>query len=384
MAIEIKTAAANTASINNEMLFVVYESTKANDPVTYPDYSYVCDVYVNSTLVERLIARPDPTYKMGIFDISKALQPYATYQFSAASSKEDYTARVSYQLKFGEQYDGTLYTNQLTDSTRYGVKTYAVRPFTSSDVLSNGLASNMPSTVKWHKSQDWQLMSYYSNVSGITDVELKHYNAAGTLLNTTTITNGDYTANEIRQINVGKLVADISGAIYATVTGAGLNQRIDYLCDGKYIPYTLVWLNPFGGYDSQSFGLVSKKVIELTKKDFIQTNYRINVSGEVSYQANNVFYGGKKGYASNVKVKMNLTSHLLNDDEYNWLADLFISPEVYILATSAGGLAPDDAGKFIPVTIGQTNYEYRTYKNSRLTPLQFEVEFSDMYNSQFL
>lgn len=383
MAIELKSYAGDTASINNEMLFVVNEATKANDPVTYPDYSYVCDVYVDSTLVERLIARPDPTYKMGVFDVSRALQPYATYGFSAASNKEDYTSRVAYQLKFGEQYDGTLYTNLLTDSTRYAVKTYAVRPFTSSSILSNGLASNMPSTVNWHKSQNWQLISLFSNVSGITDVELKHYNAAGTLLNTTTISNSDYTDNEIRQINVGKLVADISGAIYATVTGGGLNQRINYLCDGKYNPYTLIWLNPLGGYDSQSFGLVSKKMIELVKKEFMQLNYRLNASGEVSYKTNNVFYGGKKGYATNAKTKVSLTSHLLNESEYTWLADLFISPEVYLLDDTTV-LSESDAGVFIPVTIGQTNYEFRNYKNSRLTPLQFEIEFGDVYNSQYL
>lgn len=385
MAIVINSEAGNTSSVNNEMLFVVYEATKANDPTTYPDYSYVCDVYVDSTLVERLIARPDPTYKRGIFDVSRALQPYCTYGFDASSGKVDYTARVAYQLKFGEQYDGTLYTNLTVDSSdRYAFKTYAVKPFTSSAVIANGLASNMPSTVKWHKSQDYQLMCLFSNVSGITDVELKHYNDAGTLLNTTTITNGDYTANEIRQLNLGKLVADISGATYATVTGGGLNQRIEYLCDGKYTPYTLVWLNPYGGYDSQSFGLVSRKVIELTKKDFMQLPYQLNASGEVSYQANNVFYGGEKGYASNVKVKFNLTSHLLNEDEYTWLADLFISPEVYIYAAEVGSMSPSDAGYFIPVTIGQSNYEYRNYKNSRLTPLQFEVEFGHIYNSQFL
>ena len=122
-------------------------------------------------------------------------------------------------------------------------------------------------------------------------------------------------------------------------------------------------------------GYVSKKIIELTKKDFTQLNYRLNASGEVSYEANNVYYGGKRGYATNVKIRLSLTSHLLSSDEYEWLSELFVSPDVYL---------DDGTGKFIPVTIGANNYEYRTYKNSRLTPLQFDIEFGDVYNSQFL
>lgn len=377
MAIVLNTEAGNTSSVNNEMLFVAYEATKANDPVTYPDYAYVCDVYVDSALVERLIVRPDPTYKRGIFDVSKALQPYCSYGFSAASNKVDYTVRLAYQLKFGEQYSGTLYTNLLVDSSdRYAFESYAKRPFTSSAVIANGPASNMPSTVNWHRSQNWQLMSLFSNVSGITDVDLKHYTSAGTLLNTTTFASSDFTANTIRQLNVGKLAADIPTADYATITGGGMNQRIDYLCDGKYTPYTLAWLNPYGGYDSQSFGMVSKKTIELERKDFMPLNYRINASGEVSYQANNVYYGGKKGYYTHVKVKMSLSSHLLNESEYTWLADLFISPEVYIYDTVSL--------KFIPVTISATNYDYRNYKNSKLTQIQLDIEFADPYNSQHL
>lgn len=66
-------------------------------------------------------------------------------------------------------------------------------------------------------------------------------------------------------------------------------------------------------------------------------NYRINASGEVSYEADNVYYGGKKGFATNGKTRLSMTSHLLNESEYTWLADLFISPEVYILL---------DTGKF--------------------------------------
>ena len=83
---------------------------------------------------------------------------------------------------------------------------------------------------------------------------------------------------------------------------------------------------------------------------------------------------GKREYNRVVKTKLSLISHLLSEGEYTWLADLFMSPDVY-LYTSQG---------WIPVSIVSNNYEYRNYGNSRLVPLQFDIEFSEDFNSQFL
>ena len=371
MAIVINSEAGNTSSVNNEMLFVVYEATKANDPTTYPDYSYVCDVYVDSTLVERLIARPDPTYKRGVFDVSRALQPYCTYGFNLSADLVDYNPRVAYQLKFGEQYNGTLYTNLTVDgSDRYAFKTYAVRPFTSSTVIANGLVSNRPSTTIITGDDKYSVLSYYSNVTGVTDTTVTYYDKNGASISSYTVDNSNLSAYELRQIQIGLSTPAVA---YILLTG-NITHRINVECS-KHPSYILVWLNQYGAYESQTFGYVSKKIIELTKKDFTQLNYRLNASGEVSYEANNVYYGGKRGYATNVKIRLSLTSHLLSSDEYEWLGELFVSPDVYL---------DDGTGKFIPVTIGANNYEYRTYKNSRLTPLQFDIEFGDVYNSQFL
>jgi hypothetical protein len=377
MAIVINTEPGNTVSVNNEMLFVVYEATKANDEVTYPNYKYVCDVYVDSTLVGRLKAVPDPTYKRGIFNVAPILQSYVTYGLSASAATVDYTAKIAYRLKFGEEYSDTLYTNLLNDSSdREAYKTYAPKPFSSSAVISNGLASNMPSTVRYHEDELYHLIPYFRDSTGISDLTITWKNSSGSTISTDTVSNAGYTPKQIRQANIGvNAFTKPSGTTYALLTGP-VTLRVDFMCDAKYPAYTLAWLNPYGAYESQSFGMVSKKEIELTKKEFAQLNYRINSSGEVSYQANNVFYGGKKGYATNVKVRLNLTSHLLNADEYEWLADLFISPDVYVFDSVTS--------KFIPVTIAQTNYDYNNYLNNRLKPLQLSVEFADVYNSQNL
>lgn len=382
MAIVINTSAPENASINNEMLHVVYEATKANDPTTYTDYSYVCDVYVASVLKARLISRPDPTHKRGIFDVSRALQPEVSYGLNAASASVDYTVRLAYVLKFGEQYGGTLYTNLTVDSTRYAAESFAVRPFTTSVIMpASGLATNRPKESSFHESQAYNFIPVFFNTTGMVDMSSRFLNEAQSNIGDLVLDMNGYTANTIRQFNVGGQTIPATAthlAIYLTeaLAESAYLIRMTLLCDGKYTPRTLAWLNPYGGYDSQSFGLVSKKSIEIQRKEFSKLNYQIDASGIVSYQANNVFYGGKKGFGSSAKIKMSMTSHLLSAAEYTWLAELFTSPDVYFYDTVSA--------KFIPVTIGRTNYDFNNYSNSRLTPLQFDVEFADEYNGQNL
>lgn len=377
MSIVLNTEAPNSSSVNNEMLFVAYEATKAIDPITYPDYAYVCDVYVASSLVGRLISRPDPEFNRGIFDVAPILRSYCSYGLDASAQAVDYTPYINYQLKFGEQYDATLYTNLLVDSSnRQAFVSYKPKPFLTTEVLEAGIASDRPNPSYHHKSVDQLLVPYYLNVTGTGDFQIEFKDDDDNTLSSQNISFTGQAAQTIRQINVLNTAAPAAATKVALgIPGEAAEYIINFICT-KYTPYVIAWLNHYGAYESQSFGLVSKKVLELMKKAFEQEDYRINASGEVSYQSNNVFYGGKKGYTTRVKISLNLTSHLLNDAEYVWLADLFKSPDVY--------LYDDTENKFLPVTITATNYEYKTYLNSRLTPLQFTVEFSTDHNSQFL
>lgn len=391
MAIVLNTEASNSSSVNNEMLFVTYEATKANDEVTYPDYSYVCDVYVDGTLAGRLKARPDPTYRRGIFDIAGILRDYVTYGLKAnyASATESYTAKLNYQLKFGEEYNFVLYTNLLVDgSDRECYKTYEVKPFDNSVVIEdvdNNFASSCPDTIYCSKDVKWHLLPFWDNVSGITDFSYKFYDYSNVQVGSTgTISAAGYVAKTILQLNVGfvKLSTALSlttvqkaSVAYLEVYGNGETLRIEYQCS-KFDIKVLAWLNKYGAYESYSFIMVSKKQSEITRKDYQQLNYQINASGVVSYSADGVFYGGRRGFASDMKVTLKMTSHLLNEDEYTWLSEMFHSPDVY--------LYDEVNDKFHPVTIQENQYEYRNYSNSRLKPLEFSVLFADNYNSQYL
>jgi hypothetical protein len=370
MAITLESYPAENSSVSSECLMVV-SSTETADPVTYPNYKFVADVYVASVLIARLKAFPDPTNSLGVFDISKVLQPYFSTTFDGGSDKADYDVRLAYQVKLGHEYSDTLYTNLITDSTRYVANTYKPRPFTSSVVLANGLASNMPSVLTTLGNPiTFQHIPYFSNVSGVADLSFVYKDAAGNTINSGSFDNSDFVANKLRVFNIENSSTQTD---YILLTGP-FSLRINYKCTKYPIRY-IAWLNPFGGYESQTFSLVSKKSIETERKTFSRLPYEISSGGDVSYLANSVYYGGRKGFATNTKTKLKLTSHLLSDDEYEWLADLFISPEVYYSI---------DGSNWIPVQVTTNAYEYRTYLNSRLTPLEFEVDFADDFNGQFL
>ena len=383
----ILTAPGNESSVNNEMIFVTQDA-KALDPVTYPNYKYVIDVYVDGDLKARLRATPDPVYSLGKFDVSVILRDYVpAYGLKAnyANTTETYDINVAYTCKIGEEYGDTLYTNLVTDSERTCYKTYAPRPFLDSDVIgtiTDGIASNMPMTMTGYKSEKWKIIPTFSNVTGVFFT----YGVIGSDGSLISDEDLPYSGtNNINQFNVGfqKAIAnlaldqsDIDDAATVRIDLDGLQYYYINLICSKYTPVTLAWLNPYGAYESQSFGLVSKKQNQVSRKEFAQLPYQVNASGVVGYDSNGVMYGSKKGYASNVKVSLSLTSHLLTDDEYTWLADLFNSPDVYFFSTTLD--------RWAPCNIADSNYEYRTYKNSRLKPLQFTINFTDEYNSQYL
>ncbi len=389
----ILTAPGNESSVNNEMIFVTQDA-KALDPVTYPNYKYVIDVYVDGDLKARLRATPDPVYSLGKFDVSVILRDYVpAYGLKAnyANTTETYDINVAYTCKIGEEYGDTLYTNLVTDSERTCYKTYAPRPFLTSDAVSEKagyIFSNIPNGANVyttdHKDNKWLILPYYGNASGVT-ISYNFDDGAGNIIGA----GGSFsytTAGVLLQMNFGfqKLSAgltptqkeSIKRLVFDVDDGlTSITYTIVYACT-KYTPVVLAWLNPYGAYESQSFGLVSKKQNQVSRKEFAQLPYQVNASGVVGYDSNGVMYGSKKGYASNVKVSLSLTSHLLTDDEYTWLADLFNSPDVYFFSTTLD--------RWVPCNIADSNYEYRTYKNSRLKPLQFTINFTDEYNSQYL
>jgi len=312
MAITIQSAPGNKVSVNDEMIFVVYESMKVNDEIAYPDYRYVCDVYVDDVFAARIKARPDPLYKFGIFNVATVLRSYVTYLFKAnyANYTEVLDSRVSYKLKFGEEYSDTTYLNLLVDgSARFAYKSYAVRPFTDSTVVvNNAPQTNIPDATRGkvysYASTKWFLMNVYNDAypGGLFPHVVIFYNSSDSIVGVFNPST-PATDNKFLQLNMGLASFLSRGNINQLVYNNTARYRIAWdvynidvyiLCEGKYTPVTLAWLNPYGVYDSFDFGLVSKKQVELSRKEFSKLNYQVNSTGVMSYSADGVFYGSRR------------------------------------------------------------------------------------------
>ena len=387
MALSLLTYPGDYSAVTNEMLFVVSEPTKTADPTTYPNYKYVLDVYVGSDLVGRLKANPDPTNLLGIFDVSRILRYYVPeYRLKAnySNASETYDIDLSYHVEVGEEYGDTTYTNIITDSTRTCYKTYSERPYLSTDVITSkygGPLSVMPTDLVGFKDDKFFIVPFIDNTTGAA-ISYNFDDGVNIIGSGGSIT---YSTTDVLQTNMSfqKLAAAV-GLTPTEMTqvsrlqfdyDTGTSYTVNYGCS-RFPSTVIAWLNPYGAYESYSFGLVSKKTKEISRKEFAQLPYQINASGVVSYDADGVLYGSRKTYNTVSEVKLNLNSHLLSDDEYTWLADLFSSSDVYMFDTVLD--------RFVPVTITDTNYEYRTYLNSRLTPLSFTIQFTDTFNSQYL
>lgn len=510
MAIVINNTPVDYSSLNGDLIFTSYESVKANDPVTYVGYKYICDVYVGGTLITRLKSNPDPVYKRGFFNIARSVRNYLSFQFNPSSGFVAQTFGstewfLSIQCQFGEEYGGTLYTNLTTDSTRVFYNHYNGRLTTVDTILASYIdraASNRPyqnyvntgrcflpyfaksgsllmNVKKYDSSNNLlgsvDLSNTLSNLAildvspsginaastGFIDTSVDHYiikqgvgnlaynireNTSGTFLDCNlkvscdgldtfayadtddalrvltpgsvcTVSCGNFTTwsigakiqmrilqNGIEIYNQNtttqapaSLITSftvLSGATYIvqartlatagslltawsttpTPSGAVSLYRFDIYCETKYTPYTIHFLNKLGGFESFDFRKVSRKTLTIDKKTFQQQPYRMDSSGAVSLRTSNgVMNDTDTTYAVSFKEKMKLFADVTTDAQYKWLSELVTSPIVYF----------DDSGTLVPVTISNTDYEFKKVINDKITSLSIDIEFGKSQNTQF-
>lgn len=185
---------------------------------------------------------------------------------------------------------------------------------------------------------------------------------------------------QLFDVSPAKINAAFTGLIseyikyYTVKIGSTSIYKFNLVCEPKYTRYTLHFLNKFGGFESFDFTKVSRKSISIEKKDFGKLPYTVDSNGAISYyNGNNVYNETRSVFVSQFTENLILNSDLLTDDDYNWLAELLISPLVYIELN----------GYLVGATIKNNNYEYRKRVNDKLTSLTIELEFGDQYNAQF-
>ena len=395
MAITIQATPAAYSSLQGDLIYTVAEVAHTADPVTFPNYKFVGDVYIAGILVARVKKVPDPVTRIGIFNIGQIVRNYIAVTFSPAvgylicQRLGAGEFNLSVQMKFGEEYAYTTYTNLTTDSARVFYNNYNGRIINTSSITSlvDKPLSSRPYATPLRDDSSFNFVSFLpSNTTGIT-VTIKTYNFSNTLVqqlnNACTIT----AANQLQIMNLSKTLINsiqpgmINDTIkYFTVLFDTPNitddvtYRFDLICEPIFGIYTVHFLNKFGGFESKDFTKVSRKTISIDKKDFGRLPYTVDISGVVSYKnANNVYNESRSVYSSQYKEKLVLNSDNLTDAEYVWLQELVLSPMVYI----------EESGSFFPCVIMATDYEPKKYINDDLTNLTINVEYGNQLNTQY-
>jgi hypothetical protein len=132
----------------------------------------------------------------------------------------------------------------------------------------------------------------------------------------------------------------------------------------KYKPYTLIFLNAYGAWDSFTF--VNGNILtDNEKKKFEQMEWRLNGFNMVNKNGK-VRYEGMRTYGVDFKTKMKLTTDLLSTEEYKWLFELIVSPLVY--------LWDKDSSLLHPVQITDTSYEMKNSLQNKAETLDVNID----------
>lgn len=380
MALEIKATPATYSSAHEDLIYTVY-SDKVEDSVSYPNYKYIADVYINDVQIVRLKNMQDPTTGIGIFNIGQVVRNYVSATFNPGSGLRcqqlgQSEFRVGVVVKFGEEYNFTMYLDQVVDSSRNYFNHYTKRNATALSALTNKIASNVPSTQDILLSSTHHFLPYFPTTTSAVNVVVTPVGGGSSYSTSFSPSN----AFDLQLLNVApaRLNALQAGTInastrYYTVAIGSQTYRFNLICESIYDVYPLHFLNQFGGFDTRYFTKLSRKTVDITKKDFGKVPYEVDGDGLVSrYNSNNVYYETRATYSSQFVEKMVINSDVLTDAEWVWLEDLVLSPLVYL----------QDGSYFYPVILKSDNYERGRYINDGLTNLTLNIEFGTQLHAQ--
>jgi len=384
-------------SAHGDLIFTLLEDTKPFASSTYPDYKYVCDIYIGGNLVARLKAFPRPDDKIGFFNIGNVVRNYLSVNFApdASSLRAQKVGENNFYVnvicRLGEEYGGVTYSNIIVDSQRTYFSHYNGRLIGQDTILSNYLdkvLSIRPYATPVYRGAQFCFIPFLPTDDTTINLIIKAY-SGNSLVGTTTqpFTPTALSTNEMQLFNVSPAAINAAApgfiSTYITyytvefnttnITGDSI-YRFDITCEAKYDVYTIHFLNRFGGFESKDFNKVSRRRIEVEKKDYGTSAYTIDASGIPKYyNTQKVYRETKSVYAASWTEKMVLNSDLLTDDEYTWLEELILSPLAYIQI----------GDYFYPIKITDNNYEPRKTVNDDLTNLTLNIEFGDRFNTQY-
>jgi hypothetical protein len=346
------------------------------------------------TILAKLKAPVYTGTSYGVFNLSRILQNYVTFDFNQATTipAKCTNSFLAYSVEFGEEYGGTEYLNLTSDTGKYtwnGLfskwESEAVSDYEIAIPSSRKFLTTVRSRRVTRAQYDY-LYFLRGAATGVDEVEVKAYDAAGVATTSVIDQTFNTTAKDeyllrmaagvvnLNQISAASLISGTAGSVvpvgtvYYTIQ---LKQSIGndpcseaYRFDvieecSKYTPRVLYFLNRLGGFETLRCSMLNRDTFEVQRKQLKRNTYEF--TGTVYGRDTSAH--GIASYSTTKTRKVILNTDFLNATEWQWVDDLLSSPIVYLDGN-------------IPVNITNTSMEVFDL-NDGPQQLRIEVEYTE-------
>lgn len=394
MAITINSSPNNYQSVHEDLWFVVSSTNTAQS-----NFKYVFDVLINSVLVARVKAYPQPTTTKGLFNAATIVRNYWSSYFKPQEippSLFTYVGsdiRIPFTIQFGEEYGGTLYTN-LSNGNYHcynyypnmldGLGAYNGTWYDDYKAMLLTKRDQLNFTTRRTGGRCFVgLLNGALNTSKNWRFDVTRYNSGTSSTNTSgaNVAVLDYAWLDLSPDAVNEYLGSsfiTSATDYYVMeayqdSASQWSLRVDILCEPRYSSIPIHFLNSLGGYDTMNFSLVNREQRTIEKKSFEQVEWQYSTNAMNRVDGNNVFYGGSNQFATAQTITYKLTSDWLSLTDYNWLKELIGSPEVYM----------EKDGYYYPVRVSTSNWNEKKRYADKTYNLELDIEFGTKTYSQF-
>ena len=348
--------------------------------VAADDYKYVMDIFVGGVQQVRVKLYPEPSNGRGYFDAGMIVRNTFTYEWLTPSNnvlmcEPNASGQMAqtYNYRIGEEYSGVTYLNSVSGNvTAYNwTAPLFKRKVSDLSVYNNKALSNRPNVI--NASLGDNIFIGAKDVSGVV---VSTYNNSNVKIADTTFNLGSTKA--FAQLNIGSPALNnpteiINTAVkYYTVTIGGSVFRVNLDCNPMYQSYNLHFMNHLGMFDTAKFDLASRLNMNVTRKNYTKRDYTLNNSSVTYYDANKKYNSSNVNYLNKKDHTYKLTMNAPTDAEYEWLAELIDSPQVYF----------ELDGYYYPVNMKIDAFEYSKYVNNRLRVFEVEIDLNQPRYSQ--
>ena len=388
----------------HEDLWFVASSTN----VGTTNFKFVYDVYINNAQVSRNKIYPSPSAdgSYGVFNASPMVRAYVTNYFEPSGSSvlvaSNDKIKVDYQVKIGEEVSGAVIPNLASGS--YSAYNYYSPlfgdiftengnvPLVLSNYYDNLLIENY--TDDWLSDRDNSditieygdqfFITFLKITGGSYSLWVQPTNEDGTF--GTAVSGGITMSGEFNLFNFqAAAINTFFGSTIITENTYGYNVyitlgaattrilRFRQVCNPKYRQYNLHFLNRLGGYDTMAFRLVNRRRSEFQRTSYRRNPYQLSNGAMTNIDTYNKYNETTYNFAIQHSDYYNLTSDWLQDQDYAWLAQLVASSIVYM----------EVQGAFFPITIRNTNYQYKYQIADGIFNFDLEIEVGKYLNSQY-